>query len=106
MNGFSRERSFWCKKGYNSYTTGAPEREDVPADFVWNIRADEELDGVPVVAARAPFLGRGVAAGDERPEAEYRAVRSPHESFKRTVYRYADNELSGFDEVLVVLIQF
>ena len=21
MNGFSRERSFWCKKGYNSYTT-------------------------------------------------------------------------------------
>ena len=21
VNGFSRERSFWCKKGYNSYTT-------------------------------------------------------------------------------------
>ena len=57
---------------------GAPEREDVPDDLVWNIRVDEELDGVPVVAARTPLLERGAVAGEQRPEAEYRAVRSPH----------------------------
>ena len=64
--------------------------------------SDEELDGVPVVAARAPFLGRGVAAGDERPEAEYLAVRSPHERLKRTILLCAGNEFSGLDEVLVL----
>ena len=31
---------------------------------------------MPVVAARAPLLERGVVAGEQRPEAEYRAVRS------------------------------
>ena len=35
---------------------------------------------------------RGAAAADKRPEAEYLAVRSPHESFKRTVLLYADNK--------------